>query len=334
MKRFSGTLVVLGLLGLAAALALWWLPADDFIFTPNKAKSLEGKVAVEESKPAGDDAVYFVDVFVRRLRVLEQLLPFTRPEGSTTVSEDLLLPPGTSEKERDEQNFVDMERSEQIASAVALDELGYDVVKKPRGALVISVSSDVPAAEKLDPGDVIVAVDGVPVKTPDELRAEIGKRKPGTTVRLTLRRNGKSTDVTVRTVANPSDPSKPVVGITVDQDAKIVLPLDVDIDLGDVGGPSAGLPFALEITRQLGRELTSGCRVAATGELALDGTVIQIGGVKQKTIGARKAGVDIFVVPAGQNAAEARRYAEGLRILPVESFQQAFRALTTSGLKC
>jgi PDZ domain-containing protein len=334
VKRFAGTLVVLGLLGFVVTLGLWWLPADDFIFTPNAAQSLEDKVVVEGSTPAGEDPVYYVDVFVRRLRALERLLPFTQPEGSTTVPEEQLLPPGTSEEERDEQNYVDMERSEQIASAVALAELGYDVVKKPRGALVIGVSSDVPAAAKLDPGDVIVAVDGVPVATPDELRAEIGKREPGDAARLTIRRDGKTTDVTVRTVASPSDPSKPVVGITVDQDAKIELPIDVEIDLGDVGGPSAGLPFALEIARQLGRELADGCRIAATGELALDGTVVSIGGVTPKTIGARQADVDIFVVPAGPNAEEARSYADGLRILPVNSFQQAFRRLTTAGLKC
>jgi PDZ domain-containing protein len=334
VRRFAGTLVVLGLLGVAVTLALWWLPANDFIFTPNTAKSLEDRVEVADDRADGRGNVYYVDVFVRRLRVLEELLPFTRPEGSTTVSEETLLAPGQSEEERDRQNFVDMERSEQIASAVALEALGYDVVKTPRGALVISVSPDVPAGKKLDPGDVIVAVDGVPVKTPDELRAEIGTRKPGDPVRLTIRRGGKATEVTVRTVANPSDPSKPVVGITVDQDAKIELPIDVEIDLGDVGGPSAGLPFALEVARQLGRDLGDECRVAATGELALDGTVVSIGGVKQKTIGARRAGVDIFVVPAGRNANEARAYAKGLRILPVESFQQALRALTTAGLKC
>jgi PDZ domain-containing protein len=79
----------------------------------------------------------------------------------------------------------------------------------------------------------------------------------------------------VRTIPNPQDPSRAVVGILVDQDAKIELPIDVDIDLGRVGGPSAGLPFALEIARKLGRDVTHGCRVAATGALALDGTVIR-----------------------------------------------------------
>jgi PDZ domain-containing protein len=198
----------------------------------------------------------------------------------------------------------------------------------------MGVSSEVPAAGKIHPGDVIVAVDGVPVRTPDRLREEIGRREPGEPVRLTVRRDGKATDVTVRTVASPVDPSTPIVGITVDQDAKIELPFEVDIDLGDVGGPSAGLPFALEIARLLGRDVTHGCRIAATGELALDGSVIPIGGIKQKTVGVRRADVDIFVLPAGRNANEARAYADGLRILAVDSFQQAFRLLTTSGLKC
>jgi PDZ domain-containing protein len=181
---------------------------------------------------------------------------------------------------------------------------------------------------------VIVAVDGVRVRTPDELRSEIGRRKPGTRVRLTIRREVGTSDVTLGTVPSPVEPSRPVVGITVDQDARITLPIEVDIDLGDVGGPSAGLPFALEIADLLGRDVTHGCRVAATGELALDGSVVPVGGIKQKTIGARRADVDIFVVPAERNAEEARMYADGLRILPVESFQQAFRELATPRLKC
>ena len=138
----------------------------------------------------------------------------------------------------------------------------------------------------------------------------------------------------MRTIPNPQDPSRAVVGILVDQDAKIELPIDVDIDLGRVGGPSAGLPFALEIARKLGRDVTHGCRIAATGALALDGTVIPIGGVKQKTIGARRADVDFFLVPVGENARDARANAKGLPIIPVESFQQALRKLATNRVKC
>jgi len=246
----------------------------------------------------------------------------------------VLLPPGTFQKQLDRENALDMERSEKIASVVALRALGYHVVATPRGALVVEVFTDGPAFGKLRPDDVVVAVDGVPVRTPPELRREIGRRHPGRPVRLTVRRDGKSLDLTMRTIPSPSDPARPIVGITVDQDAKIELPFDVHIDLGDVGGPSAGLPFALEIARKLGRDITHGCRVAATGELALDGSVAPIGGIVQKTIGARRADVDIFLVPAGQNAAQARRNAHGLHIVPVKTFQQAFRDLTTNPEKC
>jgi PDZ domain-containing protein len=227
-----------------------------------------------------------------------------------------------------------MERSELVASAVALRELGYDVRATPRGALVVDIASDVPAAGTIEPGDVIVAVDGTPVRTPTDLRREIARRKPGENVTLTVRREGKSMQLVVTTVPNPLEPARPIVGISVDQQADIDLPLDVEIDLGRVGGPSAGLPFALEIARMLGRNVTHGCKVAATGELALDGTVLSVGGLKQKTIGAHRTGVDVLLVPSGANAEEARENAEGLEIVPVDSFQQALQYLTTSPKMC
>lgn len=334
MKRFTGAAVVLGALGLVTAFVLWWLPADDFLFVPDRAKPLEDKVEVESERTAAGGDVYYVDLFVRRIRLLEQLLPFTRPEGATLQPEEAVAPAGESDEERRLQNAADMRRSEEIAAAVALRELGYDVIATPRGVLVTTVLGDVPASEVLDPGDVIVALDGVPVRTTAELRARLAEVRPGAELELTVRRNGKSVDVQVTTVADPNDPSRAVVGILIDQDARIELPFEVDIDLGRVGGPSAGLPFALEIARQLGRDVTKGCTIAATGALSIDGTVVPIGGIEQKTIGARRAGVDYFLVPDGENAQDAQENADGLEIIPVESFQQALRQLATDVEKC
>jgi PDZ domain-containing protein len=128
---------------------------------------------------------------------------------------------------------------------------------------------------------------------------------------------------------SPQEPDRPIVGIQVEQSADIVLPLPVDIDLGGVGGPSAGLAFALDVVEELRGNVDRGLRVAATGELELNGAVSPIGGVKQKVLGAKRSGADVFLVPAGDNAKEARRYAGDLRVIAVESFRQALQALAT-----
>jgi PDZ domain-containing protein len=153
----------------------------------------------------------------------------------------------------------------------------------------------------------------------------------GDTVRFTVRRAGKPRIVEVETVAAPDEPGRAIVGILLSQATDIRLPIRVSIDAGNVGGPSAGLAFALGLMEKLGRDVDRGLKVAATGQLYLNGEVGPIGAVKQKTIGARRAGVDVFLVPAGDNAREARRYADGLRIVPVKNFQQALQKLATLG---
>ena len=153
--------------------------------------------------------------------------------------------------------------------------------------------------------------------------------EPGDPVRLRLRRKGRQLERTVRTVAAPDDEARAIIGVRVSQDARIDLPIEIEIDLGDVGGPSAGLPFALEVFQELGNDVDRGYRVAATGEIELDGTVVSVGGIKQKTYGVRASGADVFLVPAGENADTARRYAGELRVIPVESFEQALRVLQT-----
>jgi PDZ domain-containing protein len=222
-----------------------------------------------------------------------------------------------------------MARSQSVAAAVALRELGYDVKANPTGALVADILTDAPAAGKLQPTDVLVSVDGRPITTPDQLRTQLRRRNPGEVVSLGVRRGSSQVLERVKTAASPDDPRRPVLGILVEQAAEIDLPLDVKIDAGNVGGPSAGLAFALDLMEELGRDVDKGRRVAVTGALELDGRVTPVGGLRQKTIGARRTGVDAFIVPAGENAEEARRYAGDLRIIPVRTFQQALRALAT-----
>lgn len=334
--RLRYLVVPLVLVALVAAV-LWTIPADGYLFSPDRARPLAVHVQVPGAHPAGGGDVYYVDAFVRRASLLQRILPFTRPSGSSLIPASSYLQ-GSSGRERERQVVSEMQRSTEIAPAVALSALGRKVRAQPTGILVDFVIGETPAVGKLEEGDVIVAVDGKRVRTPVELRAAIGRHRPGDRVRLTVRRGGTTLELTVGTIADRREAGRPIIGIQPEQAARIRLPVNVKIDIGSVGGPSAGLPFALEIARKLGRNVTHGCKVAATGELALDGSVLPVGAVKQKTIGARRTGVDLFIVPANRpgenNASEARTNAHGLRIMAVNSFQQALQKLTTNPPKC
>ncbi|MDH4177360.1 MAG: PDZ domain-containing protein [Thermoleophilia bacterium] len=324
---------LLGFAAAAAALAvaaLVFVPTGYYLFVPNTAKPLQGLVQVEGEKPQDDEGgIYYVDVTVRPANWFERLLAFVRPNGASIVPEAELVPPGSTRSIERRASLDAMARSEEVAAAVALEQAGYDVTAEPRGTIVEAVAADVPAVRVLRSGDVIVEAGGKPVRTPVDLREAVAAVDPGQSVALRVRREGKALDLTVPTIDSPSDPGRPMIGIRIAQAAEIDLPLDVKIDLGDVGGPSAGLPFALDILQSLGTDIDRGHTVVATGEIELDGTVGSIGGVKQKVFGAKAAGADVMLVPAGDNAAEARRYAGNLRVIAVETFQQALRKLAT-----
>jgi Lon-like protease len=263
---------------------------------------------------------------VRKATLLERLFPGLR-NGSTLVPASAINQ-GVSTSTRQRLDALDMTRSQEVAAAVALRSLGYRVTEKPTGVLVAAVFEGTPAAKTLESGDVIVAVDGKQVRSREALRRLVGRHKPGDTVRLTVRSAGRTKTVNLKAVRDPST-GRTVIGVYASVAAKIKLPRKVTIDVGNVVGPSAGLAFALALRDKLGPDIDHGYRVAATGALELDGAVSPIGGVKQKTIGARESDADVFLVPAGDNALEARRYAHGLRIVPVETFRQALRALAT-----
>ncbi len=220
--------------------------------------------------------------------------------------------------------FVDV-----LAPYVALKLLGYDVSEQNAGVSILQVEKGAPAAKVLKPNDLILAVDGQPVKTITDLHGVLGTKHPGDRLTIRFRRGGTVRTATVTTAAAASDPKQAILGIFASDNLEVHLPVQVTIDSRGIGGPSAGLAFALEILQELGRNVAHGRKIAATGELGLDGRVLPIGGVKQKTLGARRAHVDAFLVPAGDNAREARRYADGLRIIPVENVQQALRVLAT-----
>ena len=168
--------------------ALWTTSSGDYLYVPNEAQPVADKIEVTgEHDPADAGGIYFIDVRVRKARWLEQLLPFVRPDGATIVPGHAVTPPGQTFTQWRLQARMDMERSEQIAAAVAFREAGLDVDATPRGALIEAVAIDVPAAKTLQGGDVIVEADGRPVLTPGGLVAAIGTISPGEKVTLGIR---------------------------------------------------------------------------------------------------------------------------------------------------
>ena len=225
-----------------------------------------------------------------------------------------------------------MESSQETAVVVALEHLGYDIPRD--GVVVVEVRSGTPAAEVLEPGDVIVGIEGVPVADLADLTGALTSFDAGQTVALDVDRvGGESVElVEVELIEFPNGAGRPVIGIGARERIAVdELPVDVAIDSGRIGGPSAGLALTIGIIDLLTPgELTGGRRVAATGTISLDGSVGTVGEVDQKAIAAVRAGVDLLLVPAA-NLSEAVAHAgDDMQVVGVTSLQEALDALAPS----
>jgi PDZ domain-containing protein len=214
-----------------------------------------------------------------------------------------------------------MVQSQNDATTAALHELGI-----PSKTAVGSVTKGAPADGKLLPGDVLTTVDGHPVTDAASLRSLISTRKPGQDVVIGYTRKGVPGTATLTTASSGETPPRAIIGIAPSQ----VSTVKVDIRLQDVGGPSAGLMFALGIIEKLGPEsLTGGRTIAGTGEITADGKVGAIGGIAQKMRGARAEKATVFLSPA-QNCDEARaNKPSGLTLVKVSTLKDALAALAT-----
>jgi PDZ domain-containing protein len=324
----SGRLFALGLILLAIVLAAIVVPSNDYIFLPDPAHPVAPLVTVQGGKEPAGGGIYYVDVIVRKAKLLEKLFGGLH-EGADLYPASAVNPPGVDDAQRVRIDLQDMKNSQLVAAAVAERAAGKKVVMRSTGAKVDLVEPGKPSVGKLEPDDVITAIDGKRVQSPADVFAVMKRHRVGDAVTFTIRRGTQTRNVAIKTVAAGEGSKRPIVGVFLEPALDIHLPVPVRIDAGGVGGPSAGLAFALDVLQKLGRNVVHGQKVAATGEINADGTVGPIGGIKQKTIGARRAHVDVFLVPAGENAREARKYAHGLRIVPVETFRQALRALAT-----
>ena len=240
--------------------------ASQYILLPDVAHPVAPLVQVQGARRGKPGTLYFVDVIERRASTLEALFPSLHPHA-TLVPAGAIVPPCSSDAQATAAALQEMAFSQRVAAAVALRKLDYHVVVKPTGVAVSQLIADTHAPCNLQPADVIVAVDGKPTPTPEALHVVLGDVEPGAVVRLRVRRGGKLLTVPVRTVEAGG---RALIGFVPDQSATIKLPFRVAIDTSGIGGPSAGLAFALEVMQKLGRNVLHGHRVAATGEIELN----------------------------------------------------------------
>jgi Lon-like protease len=238
---------------------------------------------------------------------------------NAVVPEELVNPSGSSQQEQERQGQADMVTSQESATTAALHYL-----KIPEALTVAATGHGLPADGKLQKGDVLVAVDGQKLLDSVDLRADVRKLKPGTDVTIQYRRGGPIQRLTLQTAPAQDDPSKSAIGVTPHDQP----PFSVKIGLKGVGGPSAGLMFALGIVDRLTpNDLTGGATIAGTGAIEADGTVDPIGGIQQKLVGARRAGATTFLVPS-DNCSEAKAAVpSGLELVKVGTLAQAVTAL-------
>lgn len=249
-------------------------------------------------------------------------------EDEDIVQRDQVIPEGVDEREYFQAQRAVFQQSGQLAAAAGLRAAGEKVTVSGAGVRVVAVLPDAPVTGVLRPGDVITAAGGQPIGLAPELIAAVTRRQIGDQMTLAVRRDGLVRDVDVTLGRSGLQPG-PVLGVAIDTvDFDIELPFPVEVDAGDIGGPSAGLLMALTVYDLADEgDLTAGRLIAGTGTIDAQGNVGPVGGVEQKIDTAVDAGARVFLAPLEE--VEQARAAAGdrLQVIGVGTLRDAIEAL-------
>lgn len=242
-------------------------------------------------------------------------------DEKAVVPRELVYPPNESEEQVEQRNEQEFQASQTSAETAALRELGYAVQ-----VVVKNVVSGGPSDGLLRAKDVITSVDGQPVTSAPKLTEMVQSKPAGTALTIGYKRDGR--DATAKITSRAQDGEPPRIGVEIGQEQPH--PFELKIDLDEIGGPSAGLMFALGVIDKIDKDdLTGGKIIAGTGTIDDEGNVGPIGGIAQKLVGAKEAGADVFLTPA-DNCAEAKNNAQpGLPLIKVGTLEEALTALET-----
>jgi Lon-like protease len=328
MRRRSLTLLI-ATVGVIAALAVAvLLPVPYVILGPGPTLNTLGKTSGQPLISISGHVTYpttghlnMVTVGVQggpgvNINIFTALTAWLNPHEAV-VPESELFTPGQTAEQTQQQDTQEMTGSQQTATAAALTQLHI-----PYQVVVAKAVKGYPAYGVLRSGDVITAVDGTPVTSESSLTSLINAHPAGTTLTLTIIRDGKTQ--TVRVATKESDGDK-LIGVEI---GEFKFPFSVKFNVGEIGGPSAGMMFALGIIDKLTTmNLTGGRFIAGTGEITASGQVQAIGGIQQKMVGARDAGATVFLAPASNCSDVEGAIPAGLEVVKVSTLSQAVNDL-------
>jgi PDZ domain-containing protein len=306
--------------------------SDQFVLLPDSPHPADAVVSVkgEDPRPSNDGpGIYYLDVLVHRATLGENWLA-PLENGAERIPANLVLPPAGSQRDLNRIDKLDVQSSKRLAALVALRALGRKVVVSGGGVRVDQVDPASPArAAGLAAGMVVTRVDDKPVGSLTALRTALAGRKPGDTVTLEVLDGSKRRTIETRLTKSASAPGRALLGIAgQDVAPNVKLPIPVKIDTGNLGGPSAGLAFALEIYDSLtGRKLSRGRKIAVTGTIDQNGKVGLVGGIQGKTLGAKQAGFNLMLVPMAEVGTARKHSGSKLRVIGVRTFADALREL-------
>jgi len=320
-----------------------------YALSPGPVNDVSDYVQVDEPSDSTRGELFFLTVSLQEVNVIEWVAAKFDSRVDLSPRENI-RPAGVTQEELRLQNLNLMERSKENATSVALEYLGYDIVYNGSGALITSTIEDSAAEGILETGDVIVGVDGDEVEFSADAVELIGGRVPGDELLLTIERaNGDDPDGDVETLEVPlvlgpyrfvdedgnviDDPDRGMAGVLLmDAEVEVIFPVDVVIDSSNIGGPSAGLMFTLEIIDELTEEdITHGYRIAGTGTIDADGEVGPIGGMRQKTFGAIEAGATYLLVPSGNYLEATEAAGDDIQVVEVATIDDAMAFLNSLG---
>ncbi|KRM62376.1 hypothetical protein FC26_GL002440 [Paucilactobacillus vaccinostercus DSM 20634] len=335
---------IIGLFTVAALFLLWLIfwPLNSYIESPGEADGLKSYVTIKNHPDKRSGSYMITSVYLQRARPITYLWALADPHD--TIESASEVTGGQSDATYDKVQGFYMQSAINEAIATAYKAAGQQFTKKYLGIYVLEVQSNSKFKKSIKVGDTVTKVNGRHFDTSAGYQKYLSHQKIGTPVEVTYLHNGKqhvSTHPLVRLSTK-----KAGIGIILTDNVKVTTKIPVKVNPGELGGPSGGLMFSLQIYQQLtNQNLRQGRKIAGTGTINPDGSVGEIGGIDKKVIAAKKAGAKIFFAPYVKPTKEllkyeeqhktnyqlakqtAKKYAPNMKVVPVKTFNDAVRYL-------